>query len=492
MKKFLCKTLALGLACFMVFSSVGCGNSDSGKTPSDGENGQVKEYDENVKNSVVKFAFAEDKIYQTYDRAVDGQVDTELYAQGQEFYAKLTDSFSVTAFRNETESRQMIITASADVSDYNLEVSDFTKGNDVLSSAAFALGHEYYHNVTSVLDPKTPMSSGMIPDAIIPLRYARSNGLNKIKANENQGIFITVTVPKEQAAGEYTGTLKLTLDGYEKIIIGKVTVLDYTLPDETVARSCMIVDGTTENGSQYLQLDSSQESYWKFVEKLGEFRLSAQYMYGMKINADTLDDVEVLADEHVKYMLLASANPKINTYSIRTNGKWATVEGFTDQKVTLNEDYFMVYTKKMVDATLKEGVDLFRKATVYMGSIIDEPEDTVGNGIVDYVCEQFHDCLRRTVAYLNSVKDTAEKADNVDAAFIESVIANIYNVTNVVTTSSEPYIFNEVDSYCPKVATPWGKHPEPVGSSAKLEAYADLKDQTGSGCLPQGVATFGQ
>ena len=428
----------------------------------------------------VKFAYAEDKIYQSYNREVNGVQDYILAKQGEEYMAKLMDSFSISAFRNETESRQMIITAETDVADYNVTVSDFKNGDNVLPASAFELGHEYYHNLSSVIDPQTPMTTGMVPDAIIPLEYAALNDLNKIKKGDNQGVFITVNVPKEQPAGVYTGKFTLTLDSTVKEFTGTVTVLDYTLPDEAVARSCMVVNGTPLDNLQYMELDNSQESYWKYVEKLGEFRLSAQYMYGMKIDATSIEEVEVLANEHVKYMLKATANPKINTYSIRTNGKREVLEGYTEEKVTLNEDYFMVYTKKMVETSLKEGVDLFKKATVYMGSIIDEPEDTVGNGIVDYVCEQFHECLRQTVNYLNDIKGTAEKADNVNDEFIAQMTANILDVTNVVTSSSEPDTFEQVDTYCPKIATPWGKHPEPWNTSVKLENYANLANETTS------------
>lgn len=476
MRKKFFKSFTVALACCLSIGMVGCSYVNSGdsssSSSSSGSSSSVA--------AEVKFAYAEDKIYQSYDREVDGQIDVALSAQGEEYMSKLTDGFSLSAFRNETESRQMIITPSSDVASYDLSVSDFKCGDQVLPAKAFSLGHEYYHNVYSVMDKNTNMSAGMIPDAIIPLEYAKSNGLNKISANENQGIFITVSVPKEQAAGVYTGTFTLTLNGQKREFTGTVTVLDYTLPDEVVARSCMVINGMPADHLMYLEGDSSQEMYWKYVEMLGDFRLSAQYMYGMKIEATSVEEVEVLADEHVTYMLLAAQNPKINTYSIRTNGKWAMVEGFSTQQATLNEDYFMVYTKKMVEATLSEGIDLFKKATVYMGSIIDEPEDTVGGGIVDYVCEQYHSCQRETVAYLESIVDTAEKASNVDDAFIEQVKASILDMTNIVTTSSETDHFEQVDTYCPKIATPGGKIPEPVGSSARLEDYADLKNQTTS------------
>ena len=474
MDKKIFKSFALAIACSFSISMVGCvGGGSVGDSSSDPGNFNPIEAE-------VKFAYAEDKIYQSYDREMNGQTDVALSAQGEEYMSKLMDVFSLSAFKNETESRQMIITPSADVANYDLSVSDFKCGDEVLSSTAFSLGHEYYHNVYSVMDKNTNMSAGMIPDAIIPLEYAKNNGLNKISANENQGIFITVSVPKEQAAGVYKGTFTLLLNGQKHEFPGTVTVLDYTLPDEVVARSCMVVNGMPSDHLMYLEGDGSQEMYWKYVEQLGEFRLSAQYMYGMKINAVTAEEVEILADEHVTYMLRAAQNPKINTYSIRTNGIFATVEGFSTQQNTLNEEYFMVYTKKMVDATLREGVDLFKKATVYMGSIIDEPEGTCGTGIVDYVCEQFHNCQRETVKYLESIVENAEKANNVDEAFIQQVKASIFNMTNIVTSSSNPSTFEQIDTYCPKIATPHGEHPEPVGSSARLEDYADLKNQTTS------------
>lgn len=476
-KKVLKKVLSTAIACVMGFGLVACempnvNDPSSQNPPIVTPTGPA--------DGTVKFAYAEDKIYQTYEREVNGVKDIALEAQGQEYMAKLMDSFEISAFRNETESRQMIITATTDVANYNVTVSDFTSGENVLSATAFEVGHEYYHNMSSTIDPKTPMQPGMVPDAIIPMGYARSNGLTKIAKGNNQGVMITVNVPKDQPAGTYTGKFTLTLDKTVKEYTATVTVLDYTLPDEAVARSCMVVNGMDTDYLNYLELDSTQESYWKYVELLGEFRLSAQYMYGIRYDVTDISEVYTLAEEHVKYMLLAAQNPKINTYSIKTNGLWAMVEGFTTRKVTLNEEYFMIYTKAMVDASLKEGIDLFKKATVYMGSIIDEPEDTVGNDIVDYVCEQFHSCLRETVAYLNEVKGTAEKADNVDSAFIETMIANILNVTNIVTSSSETDTFEQVDTYCPKIATPWGKHPEPVGSSARLEDYADLAKQTTS------------
>ena len=217
---------------------------------------------------LIKVAAAEDKILQSYSNTNSQNIQFK-----EKFESYLKNDFTITTFKNEYESKQIILTPLVDVSYYDVFLSDFTSGNNVLEKNCFDIRHEYYHNIETIYDSNSTMLPGMYPDALLPMETAKEYKLNTIKAGENQGVYITVKIPKNQVAGEYAGTIKIKLDNAIKELSARIIVLDYTLPDTVSLKSCIPVQpGYLMSG----ELEDTQETYDKVVESLKEFRLSAQ------------------------------------------------------------------------------------------------------------------------------------------------------------------------------------------------------------------------
>lgn len=447
-KNMLKNVVALSMAAGMLFSTA-CGsfgdNSNSSVTPKP------------ALDATLRVAYAEDKILQSYEGS------SSLEAFGERFEGYLLNNFTISAFRNEYESRHVVITPNIDVAAYDMKVSDFKCGDNVLPATAFDLRHEYYHEISTIMSADSTMQPGMYPDAMLPLSAAKEYKINSIKANENQAVLVTVKVPKEQAAGIYTGTITVTLDGKEEKMSATVEVLDYTLSDEVQAKSATQV---STKHLAYLEADVTQERYDKIVQSLNEFRLSVQWLYGMRVDTTRDEVVRQTAEEQIPYMLEAAKNPVVSAYGFSTNGKYDAVYGSA-----LNTDWFMIFLKAYVEASLENQVDLFAKAYTYMGSIIDEPEQSeLLMAKVDYVCQQYETCLEEAAEYARTLAQESNYTGSKE--FADTLVESILDVEHIVTTRIDsPGGYELVDTYCTE--------PQYYDSSAKVDDYREHRENGG-------------
>ena len=448
-KKWMKNLFGCSLAAGMfLISACGVSNGETSSSSSSSESS-----DSSVETPVtpevdLRVAYAEDKILQSYAGT------SSMEAFGERFENYLMDDFSISAFRNEYESRQIIIRPNVDIESYDVTVSDFTCDGNVLPASAFDLRHEYYHEVTTIMSTESTMQPGMYPDAMLPLSAAKEYKINKIKANENQGVLVTVKVPKDQAVGTYTGTFTVKTDGTTQTMNATVEVLDYTVPEEVTVKSCMQV---SSGHLAYLEAEVTQERYDKIVDSLKDFRLGVQWLYGMTVDTTRDEVVQQVADAQVEYMLKAAQDPAVPSYGLTTNGKVHSYYG-----AVLKTEWFMIYLKTYVEASVEHNVDLFKKAYVYMGSIIDEPEGwgQIAMERVDYVCTQLEECLTEAAEYAESLGGSQE------------LIQSILNLSHVVTTRIDsPANYQKVDTYCTE--------PQYYDSSAKVDDYREHRENGG-------------
>ena len=425
MKKILTMGLTLLLGATFAFS--GCTSASDGGTV----------------NAKIGIANSADKILQSYDTtSQDGQ------AFYDKFMGNLKDQFSIKAFRNEYESEQIIITPDKNVKNYTVSVSDFKNGNETLDASLFDIRHEYYHEVESIYDNDSEMLPGMYPDALIPMSVAEDYDLNKIKAGENQGVYISIKIPKDQAVGVYNGTISVNLDGKIQEVSASVEVLDYTLPDTVSMKSCVPVS------SHYLmngELNDTQEIYEAYIDSLKEFRLGAMYLSsyipgGSRTAQEAAEYDATLAVE-------AAKDVSVPSYAIRVFEKPSTM--FPDGGNVLNEDYFLTYLKAYVDVGMRNNVNLFSKAYVYMGNIIDEPDVGGFWDRANYVSKQFDSVVAQAVTYAKSVKAPQDMIDD------------LQNLQHIVTGRYSDKL-QDVQSFCPTI--------DILGDSATVEDYKELKE----------------
>ncbi len=422
MKKF--TTLFLSMICGASFVFGACG-----KTPD--------------VSATVRMANSSDKILQSYDTST-----TEGAAFKKAFDAVLKDDFSIKAFRNEYESKQLIITPDKDVKSYRVTVGDFKSGANTLSAQAFDVRHEYYHLVESIYDSESQMQPGMYPDALLPMAKAEEYGLNKIAAGENQGVYVTVKVPKEQPAGVYKGTITVDLDGKKEYVSATVEVIDYTLPDTVSLKSCVPTQiGYFMNG----ELDDTQEMYQKYADALKEYRLGIHYLSSYIPSGSR--SAQESAEYDATLAVQAAKDVSVPCYAIRVFEKSSPL--FNNGYV-LNEDYFLIYLKAYIDVGMKNNVNLFEKAYVYMGNIIDEPDVGMFWDRANYACRQFDSVVAQAVEYAKSVQAPAE------------TINSLQNLENIVTGRYSDKL-QDVQVYCPTI--------DIISDDATAEDYAALREQ---------------
>lgn len=363
--------------------------------------------------------------------------------------ADLLSEFSLSCFRNEYESGQLILTALNDISEYEVSVGTFSNGKSEIPSEVFEIYHEYYHEVESIYDAESTMQPGMYPDALIPFETAVEKGLNSVKQGDNQGVWVAVKVPKEQEAGTYTGTFQVTVNNKKVEVPATIEVVDYTLPDKVSLKSCYPIQvGYMFNG----ELDDTQEMYEKHLDTLNRFRLSGQYLssYLPEGDYDAYDYGVYDANLAVKY----HAKDSCASYAIRVIESAHPVYPYV-----LNEPRFLAYLKAYIDVGIQNNVNLFDKAYVFMGNICDEPTLSGNEAGADYAATQFQNCLKEAATYL--------EGQDCDASLKENMKRDLLGLSNVVTGELSEKM-PTVNTYCPTV--------DHFGSEMAEVNYSDLRD----------------
>lgn len=132
--------------------------------------------------------------------------------------------------KNEYESQQLIITAKKDIKKYNLITTDLSGAAGIISKDNVEVYNEKYVPIS-----EKQYFGGVetyAPDPLLPIDTAIEYGEATVKKGKNAALWVRVHIPKDTAAGEYTGTFTLEVDGSEMEIPVSVTVNDYTLPDD--------------------------------------------------------------------------------------------------------------------------------------------------------------------------------------------------------------------------------------------------------------------
>lgn len=160
-----------------------------------------------------------------------------------------TQSVHVKAARNEYEPFQVVVRAGDEgLKGVNVEVSDLRGARGrVISRKNIALFREHYVEVKTP-SPKSKEGAGWYPDALIPFVSPIDGKPLKgrrfvaapfdVQPNTNQPVWVDVFVPKDAAAGDYTGTVTVTAQNQKAVTISvKLTVWNFALPDMPSLRS---------------------------------------------------------------------------------------------------------------------------------------------------------------------------------------------------------------------------------------------------------------
>ena len=405
------KKIAKFISCALLGALI-CGNVNS-----------VETFETKAETNQIKTAISTIKV--TQDESIDNLTQTEL---------------KISAAKGEKEGGQIILRAEKDVANYDVTVSDLTCGENVISKDNIEVLVEIYTYATERSYAST-LPDGMYPDALIPIKYIKNKGENKISANKNQAFFIDVDVPEDAVAGVYTGSVKVVLDGEEKSVPMTFEVYDFEMPESPAVRSCYLIwqDWLIDG-----ELDNTTEKYIQYYETLLEYNISAQNLPNRNI------------DEYISN--LRKYGRKLASFSIPYQ--------VTVNRYTLDTNYLYRYLDAVARASVEDNVNYFEKAYYYFDVIYDEPhasadkmavfentlrktdsvEEQVINALVSEGVLSSVNCdvansmraIHHVVPGLNSL-DGIAKDLSVDPCYQYIVLSNTKNIEKIKAAAKEGY-----------------------------------------------------
>ena len=268
---------------------------------------------------------------------------------------------------------------------------------------------------------------GKCPDGLVPVKASKNRNDNKIKAGQNQGLYISVDVPADQKAGVYTGTINVDVDGVKKDVPISVSVNDVLVNQENHTRAVFLDHWQFWNG----EMDSTESMYDKYHRMLGEYRLSPMYA----IIESEQDNSDAGMDRYVNKTYEILTTSKVNTMSIPYGT--ANVQGQT----SFDENVMKKYIKKFFDKSIETNYNLLDHLVVYFG-FCDEPYEF---GLM----ERAKVIGMRYKVVMDEV--TSELAGyRTDSPMHDELIASIAKIRNCITTQYQEEYDEYIDCYCPK------------------------------------------
>ncbi len=247
----------------------------------------------------------------------------EKILQREDYTSRVeSKTLSISAFRNEYEAGQIIISADSQtkesVEEYDIALSDLkSESGEVLSKDLWTVYNQMYTHVTKVLSTEIDVRPGWYPDGLLPFETAKEYGENSISWEDgqefaNQGIWLTVKPSKELSAGVYTGDFDLTVDGKTFEVPVSVKIYDYTLGDYTHTKSSYAI---SPEGIANGELDSSKEMVDTYYDFFLDHRINPQNLQvggNMQIN---LNDPAIM-EEFLQEATDVALDPRWTSFNL--------------------------------------------------------------------------------------------------------------------------------------------------------------------------------
>ena len=347
-----------------------------------------------------------------------------------ETYDMSSCSFKISAFQNESESAQIIISPKADVKNYSITLNDLSGADGTkLLKENFSVYNQKYILVEQIIDININAKGGWYPDALLPFEKAVEYKENKVKGGENQGMYITLKVPADQPAGNYTGNFIVTVDGKNHTVPVKVTVYDYLLSTATNVKTSYAI---IEKEMAYGELDSTTEMIEAYYNFLLDYRVSAQDLpHGIKgiLTDEKLDAwvecaVKYAQDERVShYNMIYEVTTISNDSYVNKAGEVVPYSGSMVNVNKMEKLYDKLFRKSM-----EIGVNLFEKMGSYF-AVFDEAEV---NGKMEYANHSLYHVNKKQTECVEKYKNDpaygVQAGDFGDEQFRQDLIFSVSNI----------------------------------------------------------------
>ncbi|MBR5388727.1 MAG: DUF4091 domain-containing protein [Clostridia bacterium] len=279
--------------------------------------------------------------------------------------------------KGETESAQFIATPKENVSAFDFTVGEIANENGTkLEADLFEVFAQKYIEVVQPSNNPAP-SKGMAhyvgwwPDAIIPMAKYKAVKENKIKADENQGIWVNVNVPDDAEVGTYTGKGVLTLDEEEYEVPITVNVYDLTLPKAMHDQLAFgLWYGHIAMAGVSVKADTYETYYWWLANR----RITPTAI---------VPDYDVTPQGFANAVVKYAKSAIVSGYNLDVTGygeDYADVPNASCVRYSYLINVFNAMIDKNIElreagekTELGEDIDLFKKLYIYLGSFEDEP-----------------------------------------------------------------------------------------------------------------------
>ena len=374
--------------------------------------------------------------------------NTMSYMRDSAIPENATLDLSMEAVKGETESVQLMVTAKEEISAFNVSVGDLVSatGEKIEKSNVEVFAEKYIETKTPSVDrPFTAdMFVGFYPDALIPMDKFVKKRENKIAKGNNQGIWFNVNVPSDTQSGEYEGKVTITLNEETQEIPLKLKVYNIDMPEE--------MHSTNSFGLWYHYIaygedpeKVSEETYKNYYWYLANKRITPAYIPfdGCDIGiAYCPENTDAYADALVEY----AQKGIVSGYALPCNA--VTPEGKTYS--IIDKDRLVQLLTSMVNKNIAlynsgdETTDLFKKAYIYAGNIIDEPTDKQA--------EQVKACDKIVVDAKNAVKDLLA-----DYPGLQASLLSLKHVVTIVPEATESLFEGDdttggIQTWCPYIS----------------------------------------
>lgn len=312
------KWLTLAFSGVLVVSSTGCDLFEA-----------VEGVDGPVGNMMVKTALTTQKV--TLEEDISALSDAGMYISGA---------------KGEADSAQFIVKCDENVSSYDVVISDFKNGDEVISKENVEICKQIYTLCTTSSGFMGTLPMGYYPDALIPLEYIKAEGEDVITKGKNQGFWLNVDIPDDAEAGTYTATVTMTYNKTGSVEVPvTLEVYDFEL-GLTDFKSCFMI---WQGWLSYGELTSSNEKYMDYYDKLLDYN-----MFAYTFPADTPEMFVSYVREY--YDKIASFGMPYRAIS-NTQNDWPWAR---ERMVAL------------LDACIEDGINYFDKAYYYWDMYYDE------------------------------------------------------------------------------------------------------------------------
>lgn len=340
-------------------------------------------------------------------------------------------SLKLSMSRGETESVQIIVAPQKTVKSVKIKAYDLVDGFARIPQDDISVYWEKYAEIVNKYNENPSYLLGdYVPDALLPMDTAVEYKENRVRAGENQGIWIDVKTYSDTPAGNYTGKFDVIIDGttYTQTLNVKVWDIDLSTAENTF--NYWDLHGRDSFATN--EMDSSDEMATYYFEKLLDYNIVSNLPFC------GIGGATAYAELIKKYY----NHPAFSCYRFFyqravywTKGKWYYY---------VRPDVLKEYIEAVVRLSLDDNVNYLDKAFFWLGNCVDEPWTDYQFDCVRLAYSRLHETLSECAEELaETLKSHSNYWFYVDT--VKRTVANIPMTLAESMPTVSHYIEDEMD-----------------------------------------------